>query len=115
MKIWKILLYVLGVIPWAFTISLMAFYFHAGRVLGHSPSYNQPDPKELDIYMDYAPFIDVSVDIWLWSFVAWFMLSIVYLIVKRKDIQWAPIIIPAIGQFIAILLLLSGVFEWYID
>lgn len=29
----------------------MTFYFKAGQVLGHAPSYNNPDPKELDIYI----------------------------------------------------------------
>jgi len=43
---WKTAFYSLGVLPWGFTVSLLAFYFHARAILGQFPSYNQPDPKE---------------------------------------------------------------------
>jgi hypothetical protein len=115
MKIWKIILYILGLIPWTFIASIMAFYFHAGKILGRPPIYDRPDPKELGIYKDYAPFVDWTCDIWLWSFFVWFLLVIAYLIIKRKEIEWAPVVVSATGQIFAIILLFSGVFEWYID
>ena len=115
MKIWKTIFYFLGVIPWTFIVSLMTFYFKAGQVLGHAPKYSNPDPKELDIYKYYAPYINWTAGIWLCSIVVWFILTIIYLIIMRKRIEWTPIIISGTGQFFAILLLLSGIFEWYID
>lgn len=115
MKIWKSIYYILGVIPWTFIVSLLTFYFKAGQVLGHTPSYNNPDPKELVIYKVYAPYIDWTLEIWLYSFVVWLLLTTIYFISRRKRIEWSPIIISGIGQILVIFLLLSGIFEWYVD
>ena len=115
MKIWKSIFYMLAVTPWLFIISLMAFYIHAGRILDRPPNYNQPDPKELSIYEDYAPYIDFFGSIWICSLMLWVVLSIIYLIVNRKKIEWLPLIISGIGHFFGFLLLLSGIFEWYVD
>lgn len=113
MKYWKIVFWVLGILPIGFVISILSFYFHAGQILGNPPHYNQPDPKELDIYTDYSPFVDWTAEIWLWSVPIWLILSVVYLILKRKEINWRPIVISGTGQILGILTLLSGVFEWY--
>ena len=115
MKIWKIIFYLLGIIPWFFTVSLMKFYFHAEKILGYLPRYNMPDPKELNIYSDYAPFIYSFLLIWFYSFIVWLILTIVYLIINRKKINWSPIIFALIGNIIALLLCFSGIFEWFVD
>jgi len=115
MKIWKSLFYFLAIIPLTFIVSLMTFYFKAGKVLGHAPSYNNPDPKELDIYKAYAPYVDWTADVWLCSLLVWFALTIIYLITMRRRIEWTPLIISGTGQIFGVLLLLSGIFEWYID
>jgi hypothetical protein len=115
MKIWKTLFYFLAIIPWAFIVSLMTFYFKAGQVIGHAPSYNNPDPKELDIYKIYAPYVDWTAAIWGYSILVWFTFTIIYLIITRKRIEWTPLIISSIGQLSGFFLLLSGIFEWYID
>ncbi|MES2617300.1 MAG: hypothetical protein V4613_05445 [Bacteroidota bacterium] len=115
MKIWKIIFYTLGVIPWSFIVTLMSFYYEAGNILGHAPTYDNPDPGELSIYKNYAPYIDFTAEVWLYSLILWIILCIVYIIAKRKEIQWTPIVISGIGQFWGIRLLFSDIFVWYID
>ena len=115
MKIWKTLFYFLAIFPWTFIVSLMTFYFKAVQVLGHAPSYNNPDPGKLDVYKIYAPYIDSTADIWLYSLLVWFTMTIVYLITMRKSTEWTPIIISGIGQIFGILLLFSEISEWYLD
>ena len=115
MKIWKALFYFLAIIPLAFIVLLMAFYFNAAQVHGHTPSYNNPDPKELDIYKAYAPYIDWTAEAFLYSLLVWFALTIIYLITMRRRIEWTPLIISGTGHVFGLLLLLSGIFEWYID
>lgn len=115
MKTWKIFLITSAIIPWPFIISLMTFYFHAGKILGHAPTYDNPDPKELMIYADYEPLINWSATIWLYSFLVWLILIILYLISNRKNIRWKWVLIGGTGHFFAIYLLFSGIFEWYID
>ena len=115
MKIWKTTFYMLAIIPWTFIGPLLAFYIHAGQVLGHSPTYNQPDPKELAIYADYEPFVHWTATVWLYTFMCWMLLAVIYLVAERKNIVWAPVIVSGVGQLAAVFLLLSGIFEWYID
>jgi hypothetical protein len=115
MKIWKTIFYFLAIIPWPFIVSIMTFYFKAGQVLGHGPSYNNPDPKELDIYKVYSPYVDWTAEVWGCSLLVWFALAITYLIIMRKRIEWTPLIISSTGQIFGILLLFSGIMEWYVD
>lgn len=114
MKTWKIILITFGIIPWPFIISLSAFFFHAGNLLDHSPTYGNPDPKDLAIYADYSPFIDISLLLWIYSFLAW-LLVILFLILSRKKISWNSVIYGAFSHLFALALFFSGVFEWYVD
>ena len=115
MKYWNIIFCILGILPLGFVIPILLFYFHAGQLLGRLPRYNQPDPKELDIYSDYSPLVDLTGKIWLISFPVWLILTITYLIFRRKHIQWTPIAISGALQLLGIIILLSGIFQWYID
>lgn len=112
---WKIVFYVMGVLPWGFIVSLLSFYIRAKEILGYAPRYNQPDPGNLDIYSHYAPYIDFTMGIWLYSFIAWILLTIVYLIAQRKQLQLMPVIVSLFGQICAVMLVVSGIFEWYVD
>lgn len=108
-------LYILGLLPFAFTASVLAFYLHAASILGHAPSYDNPDPKELAIYVSYFPWIEATFVIWLLSLIAWVVCTASYLILGRKNIRWEPIVLGAIGQSIPILMLFSEIMEWYVD
>lgn len=112
MKIWRLIFYILAVIPWTFIAALLTFYIKANQVLGYPPTYNNPDPGKLAIYKEYAPYVDWTADVWLKSLLAWFILTIIYLFIMRKKIDWMPIFISGIGQYFGILLILSGIFEW---
>ena len=87
----------------------------AGQILGHAPTYNYPDPKELEIYIDYAPFVDLTAEVWMYSFFVWFALTMTYVVIFRRRIEWTPLVISGIGHYFGILLLFSGIFEWYMD
>ncbi|MBX3163066.1 MAG: hypothetical protein KF900_01180 [Bacteroidetes bacterium] len=119
MKTWKIIFYILGIIPCTFIISLLTFYFHAGLILGYLPSFSHPDPKELSIYKDYSPFVDWTGSMWLFSFIVWLFVTIAYIIkiriIDRNKIEWTSIIISGIGHFFGILLMFSEINEWYWD
>ncbi|HET6559636.1 MAG TPA: hypothetical protein VFG54_20090 [Prolixibacteraceae bacterium] len=115
MKYWKISFYGLGVIPFGFIISLLTFYFQAGRILGYLPRYNLPDPKELALYSVYSPIIDLTGLIWVYSLALWLIAISVYLIVKKEQINWRSIFISTIGHIAAISLFFSGIMEWYAD
>lgn len=60
MSAWKTTFYLFAVPPVAFIVSLISFYIQATKILGHSPTYGRPDPKELYIYMDYAPVVNLA-------------------------------------------------------
>lgn len=115
MKVWRVFLYLLGLIPWGFTISLLAFYLHAKAILGYFPKYSHPDPKELDIYNCYEPCIAFFGNLWICSILIWLILVICFFILNKKKILWLPIILGLIGQCCAIFLLFSRVMEWFAD
>ncbi|TGV00732.1 hypothetical protein [Flavivirga rizhaonensis] len=115
MKIWNKIFFGLGIIPYCFILPILTFYFHAGKILGHLPSYNQPDPKTLEIYATYSPVVNLTTLTWFYSFVIWLVISIIYLIIFRKNIYWKPLKLSAVGQLIALGIVFSGILEWYID
>lgn|GEM_PF-4039744 len=115
MKGWKTTFIILGLIPYGFIISLLSFYFHAGRVLGRLPCYNQPDPKELSFYSGYHLFIQATGNIWLFTLLIWIPLMVMYLVLNRKSLVWQPVIFSSAGQLIALTLLFSEIANWYFD
>jgi hypothetical protein len=115
MKLWKDIIFALGLIPFAFIISLLAFYFHAGQLLGHLPIANSNDPKNFSIYSTYHSLIDVTGNLWIFSFIAWTFVVMLYLFLYRKDASRRHIVASAIGHGLAIILFCSKINEWYID
>lgn len=119
MLFWKIAFYVVGLIPWGFIVALYAFYFRAWDILGKAPRYNQPDPKELEIYSYYAPYINGLAEIWSWSTLGWIGMIMIYLVMffvlKWKKFSWGPIAFGVVSHICAILLLFTDVFVWYMD
>lgn len=112
---WKIGFITNGLLPFGSIISLISFYFHASRILGRFPRYNQPDPKELDIYKHYSGILNSSCIIWIFSLLALIIMVMAYLIVKRRGINWRLIGLNSIGHLTAIILFLSKIMEWFAD
>lgn len=112
---WKIGFITNGILPLGFIISLMTFYFHASRILGRFPTYNQPDPQKLDIYKHYSGFIYRSGNIWILSLLVLIIMITAYWIVKRKRTNWRLVGLSSIGHLVAIILFLSGIMEWFAD
>lgn len=115
MKYWWITLLILGLFPYTFIISLLAFYYRAIDFLGYYPSYGHPDPKELAIYDDYNIVINLSFIAWISTIVIWLILVGVYVVKNRKNLNLTPVIVTYIGQQTAVILLFSTIFDWYID
>lgn len=111
-KILKKLIYIGGLLPLTFLIPLLSFYFHAGIILGHFPSYNNPDPKQLAPYEFYENIISITGNIWVVSFPIWLILLIIYSIKIRKNFK--SVITTAI-QLLTVGILFSGILEWYAD
>jgi hypothetical protein len=115
MKYWKYIVIALGLIPFSFIISLLTLYFHAGQLLGHLPIANSDDPKNSPIYLMYEPLIDVTGNIWIFSFIAWTVVVGLYLALCPEDDSKRLIIFSAIGHVLAIILFCSKINEWYMD
>ncbi len=105
----------LGLIPFAYIVSLLTFYYRAAQILGYAPSYDLPDPGTLPIYRHYSPVINLTAETWLYALVAWIMLTVIYLIVKRRKASLRLLVGSGIGHCLATLLFLSGIMEWYFD
>ncbi len=115
MKPLKFSLFILTIIPWVFMILLVIFYFHAGNILGHAPSYDNPDPGNLDIYSNYAPFIFSAALISAYAVPLWFILILVYVIIKQKNSNLKLIGMGMFTYLCLIFTFLSGIFEWFLD
>jgi len=109
------LIYLAGIIPFGFIISILSFYFHAANVLGYYPTWDHPDPKELSIYDSYHAIINPAAEIWLIDMVGWILLCVTLIIMTRHKIYWRTIMLSSIGHIIAVLILFSGILEWYAD
>ena len=115
MKYWSTSIYGLGIIPLMFIISLLAFYFHAALIIGRFPTYGHPDPKSLEIYDIYSPIVHLASAVWLCSLILWLIIIVTYVITKRKQIIWKPVIMGFLAHVFATFLILSRVMEWFVD
>ncbi len=115
MKWIKNTIYFLSSFALIFSVSILVFYIHASRIVGHLPTYGNPDPKELEIYQSYSPILNFTLSIWFYSFLVWLILLIIYIVKNRKKLNYEPIIITLIVQSIPFIILFSTIFEWYVD
>lgn len=115
MKIWKIAFNIIGILPLFFILSILTFYFHTAHRVGHLPTYGNPDPKYTGLYNHYSPLIHFTFLVWILSVLPWIIMLLVHFFKKDKEqLQnikgWG-----AIFHLIAFIILLSTIFEWYVD
>ena len=110
-----IVLYVAGILPFGFIISLLTFYFHTRAILGRFPTYNNPDPILLDDYTFYNGIIDPAIRVWLLSFLVWSFIAAGFRLVTGKRFYWKHLLFSSIGHIIALIITFSDIFEWYVD
>ncbi|NVK28065.1 MAG: hypothetical protein HWE14_08475 [Flavobacteriia bacterium] len=115
-KISRISLIVLSILPLGLVVNIFTFYFHTAYLLGHLPTYNNPDPKSLGIHSYYdgpqfAVFL-IALVISLWS---WPIAFVGYAITHRKAPNWRLLILSILGYGSIFLLMYSGAMEWYLD
>jgi hypothetical protein len=118
MKIWKIVFYTLGLIPLTLIIPLLTFYFHTAHLVGHLPTYGNPDPKDTGLYSFYSPMINLGFTFWFIGFLIWLLMLIIYAYVKqKKQISGLrkPILLGAFLNLSILFLFFSTITEWYAD
>lgn len=115
MNYWKVFFHAIAIVSIMFCISLLGFYFHAACILGKLPTYGQPDPKTLVIYGSYSPIILVTGNIWICSLPIWLIVTVTYVILKRKQVVWRPVLLSLLAQLCAISVLLSRAMKWFAD
>ena len=121
--IYKIYKY-LGLVPIIWIIAVITYYLGVALIIGHFPTYNNPDPKNLDnesikiigslvfalffftLYCSYA-------------FLGIFIIHLIYTLIKKKEIHIEKIIISASGFLLLIVMILlpglKHILEWLID
>lgn len=75
----KIVFLLSAIIPWTLLLSVIVFYLHASFVLGHNPTFANPDPKDLKIYSFYGVIINTFLFIWGLTFMIWLIALVIFL------------------------------------
>ena len=114
-KIWRFVFYFFTIFPMIFVLSLLAFYFHTGYILGHLPIQSMNDPKNYSIYSFYAPIIVWSFGVAFCLFFIWILTVISYCVFNKNKIDRKPILIT-LGLYIAMIgLFFSDITVWFGD
>jgi hypothetical protein len=115
MKYWKNAIIILSVPPLVWSFFLLLFYIHASIDLGYFPSYSSPDPKHLSFYSFYAPIINLSGELWAYSFLIWLPLLIIHIFIHRRKAFWRHILYSVFAQAAGFIFFFSNILEWFAD
>ena len=84
--------------------------------MGWFPHYNNPDPKELDIYSIYNWFIFIFFEIAGYLFLLWLILIIILIIKGNKYLSIKAFMFSLIGYMVLFFIMIyTEIFVWYID
>ena len=106
---------ILSINAMLFVVSILTFYFHASKIIDHLPSYNNPDPKQLNIYENYSLIINFTIGLWFFSFIICLILLIFLWVKTRNNANYRLIVSAIVLQCIPIVIISSDIFKWYID
>lgn len=111
------LFFIIGAIPFLCFIVLNLFYFHSAIIVGHLPSYNNPDPQELSIYGFYDFIIFFLLNFSFYIFLPWIVFTIYFCIRFRKYLSknWKAILFPILTYSLLFLEFFGEKIGWYID
>lgn len=115
MKLLKIVTFITGISSLAFIIPVFLFYYHAKRILGYFPYYNNPDPKTLPFEKNYEPYINYGFIFWGLCLLLWLITSIALMLINRNKIIYKPILPGIFFHLLSINLLFSDIMEWIFD
>ncbi len=104
-----------AIIPCALLLSVIAFYLHACFVLGHNPTFANPDPKDLKLYSIYWVIINPLLFIWGLIFFIWLIALIIFLQTNSGKDYSKKIIPISVGHIFCIALFFSPIMDWYLD
>ncbi len=84
-------------------------------LIGEFPSYlNQLNAPTIHNF--YSPVIDFFLAVWLLSFPFWLIAIIVIFLYHKSWIDFRkPIVFAVIANAINVIILLTPIFEWYVD
>lgn len=109
------IIFLLGLVPFGFIISIMIFYLATYDAVGYTPSYNHPDPNSLSWAEPFQSTVADWGGLWIMSLIAWIVMCIITAFITRKNLLWKPIVITLTGHLIAIWILLGPIGEWFAD
>jgi hypothetical protein len=111
------LFFIIGAIPFLCFFILNLFYFHSAIIVGHLPTYDNPDPKELPIYEFYSFIIFILMNLSLYIFLPWLVFTIYHCIRFRKYLSknWKAIVFPIVTYSLLILEFFSEKIGWFMD
>lgn len=85
--------YVIFSIPWLSLLILWGFYLTAAIIVGHFPSYEHPDPKEI-FGETHQPFIPILFFLYLLSL----LIPLIFLFqCILRPLPWKPVIFSLVG------------------
>lgn len=115
----KSVIHWIGLLPYGFVLAHLAFFVHTWIFLGQMPTYNQPDPKSLELYALYKPLIVFAGIAWFISIPIWLILSMIYFVKASQqgtqDTIWKPLVSGLIANIIVLCFIFSGIVEWFVD
>ena len=98
----------------SFATSLLSFFVHSWIILGYAPNYDHPDPKELPIYTIYSPIIELTGNVWIFSFPVLLIFAMFYSGKRTININWKWIA-SAFFMHLISFVVFCFLFEWYLD
>ena len=114
-KIDTVFIHGVALAPWIFAITILIFYFHTTILLGRSPTYANPDPKDLFIYNFYGWIINPFLIITFITFFIWPIIFIMHVSTSSLYKWKKPLLLHISGHALAFIIFLSPIFDWYID
>lgn len=108
---------IIGAIPFLCFFLLNLFYFHSAIIVGHLPTYDNPDPKELSFYEFYSFIIFILMNLSFYIFLPWIVFAIYHCIRFRKYLSknWKAIVFPIVTYSLLILEFFTEKIGWLMD
>ncbi len=111
----KVLFSLSAIIPWTLLLSVIVFYLHASFTLGHSPTFANPDPKDLKIYSFYGVIINTFLVIWGLTFFIWLIALFIFLQTNSWREYRKKLKVIIVGHIFCIILFFTPLMNWYLD
>lgn len=100
---------------WTYSLGLISIYLQATSILGHFPSYNNPDPTTFSFYDTYEKVIMIVGNVWLVTFILWIVFTAILLNSHHKYLKSKAFILGLCGHLLVICVFFSSIMDWWAD